>query len=221
MMNNTTPICLTAAAGLLAASTACAAPDSSPLYPVSVQASEMVGYDFEFVIHNCDDTYVTGIYIEAGWTDFFSGSAFDRNLRVGDGPQNFIEGDADPSLLGWTDALVSYEVPDGFDGLGSHNTATVAFVANEGVSLGDLEAAFGGTGFRVGLGAIGYNGSDDMTYGFAEQGVNEDCLHYVEDGGDEGEGELPGSATGVPSPSAALLGLALLGLTAQRRRRDA
>ncbi|MEM9415774.1 MAG: hypothetical protein AAGA29_09905 [Planctomycetota bacterium] len=228
-MRHITPVTASAiAAGLLFTGSAIAG-TAAPTFPVFAQASELDGYDFEFVIHNCNEgAEITGIYFENGWEDFFSDDLFDRNLRIDSGPLNFLEGTDSPGLSPWTSSTVSYEVPAGLSGVGAGGYAAVAFVNN---GFGELTAdqindAINTEGFGIGL---MLTGGDLTTYQFAEQGIHEGCEfdngggEDGDDGEDQGDGGDGGDdrPTGVPSPSAALMGLALIGLMGQRRRRDA
>ena len=195
---------------------------------VTVQESSMAGYDFEFVINNNstgNGAAITGIYFESGWasSDLLSGSAFDRNLSTsGNGPLGgvtFSEGTNDPSIAGWSDSLVSYDVREASPGMEAvwlgvdeGESATIAFQAgNSGVTLADLEAALGGSGFNIGIRLQDLFTSDNYVSGWG--------LASLESGG-----QLPGDggdATGVPTPTAAAAGLALLAIAGYRRRRDA
>lgn len=230
-MRTHTPYLLSAftAVGVLSAGTASAGIEDVPFFPVTVQESEFANFDYEFVIHNCNDIDVSGIYIETGWNDFFSDSPFDRNIRVEGGPQNFVEGNVSPDLDPWSSSFVSYEVPEGMDGIPAEGNAIIAFVSDGDFGLAELEAALGSDGFGIGLSAFGVGETEGRSYAFTTTDFHDGCLD--DDGGDDGgegdEGDEGDEGvggddgpTGVPSPSAALLGLALLGLTAQRRRRD-
>ncbi|MFI4861781.1 MAG: hypothetical protein ACIAXF_14005 [Phycisphaerales bacterium JB063] len=231
-MRNTTPITASAfAAGLLFTGTAIAGVAASPTFPVNVQTSQLDGYDFEFVIHNCvENAEITGIYFEDGWDTFFSDDLFDRNLRIDSGPLNFLEGTVTPALDPWTTSTVSYETPEGLDGLLTGGVATIAFVNNGVADLTaeQIEEAINTAGFGIGLQIAGIN--EGPVFQFAIPGLHENCEldddggEGIEDGDDEGDGDggiEDGGAVGVPSPSAALMGLALIGMMGQRRRRDA
>jgi len=224
-----------AAAGLcIAASAAAGVANPAAYYPVSIQESELTGYDFEFVIHNCEEgSEISGLYVEEGWDSFFSNNLFDRNLRVDPGAQNLIEGTSSPDLGGWSSSTVSHEIMNGaLPGVGTGGTATLAFIAEGDFDIEDLEAAFGTDGFGLGLRIFDLD-DESNSYLYAELGDHEDCLFDDGengddggdggDGGDEGDngsGGDDGDATGIPTPSAALMGLALLGLAGTRRRRN-
>ncbi|MEM9414868.1 MAG: hypothetical protein AAGA29_05245 [Planctomycetota bacterium] len=202
---------------------------------VTVQASDMAGYDFEFVINNnstANGAAITGIYIESGWADsgLLSSSAFERNLNTSDvagSGVNFIEGSADPSVAGWTDSLVSYEVGMTSAGMAAvwlgvdeGESATIAFAAgNSGVTLEDLESALGASGFNIGVRLQDLFMEDNYVEGFGLASFEGGGILPIGDGGDEG-GNGDGGATGVPTPTAAAAGLALLGIAGFRRRRD-
>ena len=223
-MTKLTSVSITAiaAAGLLATGGANAGVDEGYNLPVHVQESQLNGYDFEFVIHNCsEEVEITGIYFENGWEDFFSDDLFDRNLRVDPGPLNFLEGTDSPDLSPWSSSTVSYETPGGLAGVGPDGTATIAFVSNglSEFSLEDLEAALGGDeGFGIALRTLSEGGNN---YQFALVGEHDGCDDGGDGGGGEGGGDGGGDGgVGVPSPSAALMGLALIGMIGQRRRRN-
>ncbi|MFI4860643.1 MAG: hypothetical protein ACIAXF_08190 [Phycisphaerales bacterium JB063] len=202
---------------------------------VTVQASDMAGYDFEFVINNnstANGAAITGIYIESGWatSGLLSDSAFERNLNTSDvagSGVNFIEGSADPNVAGWTDSLVSYEVGMTSAGMAAvwlgvdeGESATIAFAAgNSGVTLEDLEAALGASGFNIGVRLQDLFVTDNYVEGFALASFDSNGTLPPDTGnnGDNGDG----GATGVPTPTAAAAGLALLGIAGFRRRRDA
>ncbi len=201
---------------------------------VTVQQSDLAGYDYEFVIENntqCGDAIITGFYFESGWASYFSSSPFDRNLNLG-GPPNFVEGAVTPDIAGWTSSLVSYEVMDQGSmhdtmlmGVESGRTATVAYVAaGSGVSLEDLDNALASQGYGIGLRLQGYNDQDHAETAWALAGTGQPSGNYPCHLDQEGDlpdlNEEPEDSTPVPTPSAALMGLALLGLAAKRRRRD-
>ncbi|XAM01115.1 hypothetical protein OT109_06960 [Phycisphaeraceae bacterium D3-23] len=201
---------------------------------VTVQASDMAGYDFEFVINNNstdNGAAITGIYIESGWGDsgLLSSSAFERNLNTSDvagSGVNFIEGSADPSIAGWTDSLVSYEVGNTSAGMAAvwlgvdeGESATIAFAAgSSGVTLEDLESALGASGFNIGVRLQDLFVSDNYVEGFGLASFEGGGVLPPDTGGGDGGGD--GGATGVPTPTAAAAGLALLGIAGFRRRRD-
>lgn len=198
---------------------------------ITVQESNLAGYDFEFVIENnthCDDAGITGIYFESGWGDLLSNSPFDRNLRRDESPLNFSEGSATPDVAGWSSTLVSYQVMGGLgNGVHTGHTATVAFVANTDVTLEDLDSVLASQGFGLALRLQDMFEEDPnaAAWGLAAAGesqVNHQCgigqgTLPIENEEPEGNGGNE-QATGVPTPSAALMGLALLGFTAKRRR---
>ena len=197
---------------------------------VTVQQSDLNGYDYEFVIENttdCGDAVITGFYFEQGWTSFFSDSPFDRNLNLG-GPPNFLEGGVTPGIAGWTSSMVSHEVMDQGSmndtmamGVSSGQSATLAFVTNsDNVSLADLEAALASQGTGIGLRLEGITGQDPHDAAWALAGTgganNHQCGPILPPPppGDNGQ------PTSAPTPSAALMGLALLGIAGKRRRRN-
>jgi len=194
---------------------------------VTVQDSNLDGYDYEFVINNnshCEGATVTGIYFESGWVSYFGDSPFDRNLSLG-GPPNFLEGEVDPNITGWVSPTVSYEVMVGntagrFD---SGKSATVAFNAeSDSITLEMLENALGTQGFGVGLRLQELLADDPEATAWALAGLGNPTQHTgCEQGGDlPDDGGDNGEPTAVPTPSAALMGLALMGLTGMRRRRS-
>lgn len=202
---------------------------------VTVQASDLAGYDYEFVIENntqCGDATITGFYFESGWANLFSDSPFDRNLNLG-GPPNFLEGGVNPDIPGWSSSLVSYEVLDqgSMDdtmamGINSGRSATVAFVAEgSGLSLDQIDSVLATQGFGIGLRLQDMFDGDPhgtawalaaLGQGNGQHQCGDDLGDLPDDGGDQGEGP-----SAVPTPSAALMGLALLGLAGKRRRRSA
>lgn len=201
---------------------------------VTVQQSNLAGYDYEFVIENnthCGDAIITGFYFESGWASYFSSSPFDRNLNLG-GPPNFVEGGVTPDIAGWTSSLVSYEVMDQGSmhdtmlmGVESGRTATVAYVAaGSGVSLQDLDNALASQGYGIGLRLQGHNEQDHAETAWALAGTGQPNGQFP--CGQDLPGDLPiddqpEDSTPVPTPSAAVMGLALIGFVAKRRRRDA
>lgn len=195
--------------------------DVTAYFPVTVQESQLDGYDFEFVIVNCTDAVVNGIYVEEGWDGFFSDSPFDRNLRQEPTPQNATEGAVQPPLAGWMGTLVSYESDNGAPGLHTGGTATIAFIVDEGLDIGldDLNAALGTDGYGFGLRTSGLFGGEETRFGLADANspfcglVTADGMTLIPERG------LAPAAT--PTPTAAALGLAMLGLAGMRRRRGA
>ncbi len=203
---------------------------------VTVQESSMAGYDFEFIIANNstgNGAAITGIYFEAGWatSGLLSGSNLERNLSTtGDGALggvNFREGNGDPAgIAGWTDSLVSYDVRDSSPGMEAvwlgvdeGESARIAFQAgSSGVTLADLEAALGSSGFNIAIRLQDLFTSDNYVAGWGLATLDSaGALPGEGDGGDEGE---TGEATSMPTPTAAAAGLALLAIAGYRRRRD-
>ncbi|XAM00701.1 hypothetical protein OT109_04780 [Phycisphaeraceae bacterium D3-23] len=197
---------------------------------VTVQEATIAGYDYEFVIENnthCDDAGITGVYFESTWGSLFSTSPFDRNIRRDESPLNFVEGGVSPDIAGWSNSMVSYEVMGGVEnGVHSGHSTTVAFVANNGVTLDDLDSVLATQGFGLGLRLQDMFADDPIASAWAlaatgQSQSNHDCGLEQGDLPDEGEeGNGGEQATGVPTPSAALMGLALLGLASKRRRND-
>jgi MYXO-CTERM domain-containing protein len=203
---------------------------------VTVQESSMAGYDFEFIIANNstgNGAAITGIYFEAGWatSGLLSGSNLERNLSTsGDGALggvNFREGNGDPAgIAGWTDSLVSYDVRDSSPGMEAvwlgvdeGESARIAFQAgSSGVTLADLEAALGSSGFNIAIRLQDLFTSDNYVAGWGLATLDS-AGALPGDGGDEGEGD-GGEATSMPTPTAAAAGLALLAIAGYRRRRD-
>lgn len=204
---------------------------------VTVQESSMAGYDFEFVIANMstgNGAAITGIYIESGWgtSGLLSSSNLDRNLSTtGDGALggvNFREGNGDPAgIAGWTDSLVSYDVRDSSPGMEAvwlgvdeGESARIAFQAgSSGVTLADLEAALGTSGFNIGIRLQDLFTSDNYVAGWGLATL--DSAGALPGGGEgDNGGDDNGEGTGVPTPTAAAAGLALLAIAGYRRRRD-
>ena len=130
---------------------------------VTVQQSDLNGYDYEFVIENttdCGDAVITGFYFEQGWTSFFSDSPFDRNLNLG-GPPNFLEGGVTPGIAGWTSSMVSHEVMD--QGSMNDTMAMGAWAA--------LEAAG-----RTEVIVVGFDGSNDVRDSILNGGIKATVL---------------------------------------------
>lgn len=199
---------------------------------VTVQESSMVGYDFEFVINNNstdNGAAITGIYFESGWAGgLLSGSAMDRNLSTTGnalGGVAFLEGANEPDVAGWGDSLVSYDVrmaSAGMEaiwlGVDEGESARIAFQAgSDGVTLADLEAALGSSGFNIGIRLQDLFVGDNYASGWGLASFSEGGALPGEGGEGNGDG---GEATGVPTPTAAAAGLALLAIAGYRRRRD-
>ena len=195
---------------------------------VTVQESSMAGYDFEFVINNNstgNGASITGIYIEAGWASsgLLSGSAFDRNQSATDSGENLMEGSSDPSIAGWSDSLVSYEVRESsagmdvvWEGIDEGESARIAFQAgSSGVTLADLEAALGSSGFNIGVRLQDRCSDDNYTNGWGLATLDGGVAPPPGDDGGQG-----GEVTSAPTPTAAAAGLALLAIAGYRRRRD-
>ena len=187
---------------------------------ITAQESEKDHYDYEFVIENhsfCHGATATGIYFESQWDDLFSDSPFDRNLNLG-GPPNFREGDVTPDIPGWSDSLVSYEIlmrsteDETFEvGFESGQTAVIAFVANDNVTLQDVIDALSTSGHGIALRIQEVDENDALAEGFALADINYEGGHaYCDD--DNG----PPS---IPTPGTASLSIVAMALASMRRRR--
>ncbi|MFI4860716.1 MAG: hypothetical protein ACIAXF_08555 [Phycisphaerales bacterium JB063] len=201
---------------------------------VTVQESNLLGYDFEFVIENntqMGNSTITGIYFESGWGNLVSTSPFNRNLDLLSASV-FTEGSVTPEIGGWSGSLVSYEAAVQVEinlfgglgnllenllaGLGLGQSATVAFVAQTDTTLADLELALGSQGYGIGVQLGGLDNGSDEDWGLAASlEINLDLGLQLP--------ECPPNdcdPSAVPTPSAALLGLGMVGMVMKRRRRD-
>jgi MYXO-CTERM domain-containing protein len=247
MMNTKTLLAAFAATAMTAAASAGTTPVSivsgathgNVDLTVTVQASSQAGY-YDFVVSNASGTpgaSVTGIYFESGWASLISGGAFS-----GSGSLN--SGSSSPSIAGWTGSAASYtvgttttpiyqfvnrrgmvlvgtETVENIDGgIQEGSSGIVSFASS--ASLGDLEAALGGSGFNVGVkiqdvisdkSAAGWG----LAQAFPQQQPIEVVDGPTQDGGQGGYDVV--KATSAPTPTAALAGLALMGLAGMRRRR--
>ena len=192
---------------------------------VTVQTSNLDGYDYDFVIENnasSDDTTITGFYFEAGWEMLFGNSTSDRSFSFGlDDPNNFIENDAIPrhngaAIPGWSRSLVSYEVEDLDDGVGPGQAVVISYDAfANNLLLEDIENRIGLFGLNIGLRLQNLPGQDPGATAFALADINGEANNGPIEVGNEGGPVMPEPTSGVVMGLGALMGIAL-----KRRRRD-
>jgi MYXO-CTERM domain-containing protein len=193
---------------------------------LTIQASTTTGHAYDFVITNNSDTgIVTGVYLEQSWGSLLS------NAGTPNGPANLNPGTLSPDIPEWASSEASHTIGQtrvrtwvsprvGYidryydalaDGIQPGQSHTLAFMTDDQfTSLGDLEDAVGTFGFAVGIKV--QNVVNDP---YAPAWGLIDTMQRSEEINDPGT-----TPTGVPSPTAALAGLAMLGLAATRRRRD-
>ncbi|MFN3168539.1 MAG: hypothetical protein ACE37H_15880 [Phycisphaeraceae bacterium] len=193
---------------------------------LTLQQSATPGYAYDFVITNHSNKgIVTGVYLEENWTTMISGAG------TPSGPATMNPGSINPDIPEWQGPKASHTVGKqrvrtwhgprtGYvdryydnlaDGIQPGQTHTFSFITDTNViSLNDMEDAVGTFGFGVGIRV------QDLTNDpYAPAWGLVDTMQRSEQ--IQGPGNPP--VTGVPSPTAALAGLAMLGLAAARRRR--
>lgn len=192
---------------------------------LTLQASGQPGYAYDFIVSNNSLVgIVTGVYLEADWSSMLSGAGLST------GPALLNPGSLSPVIAGWEGPMASHTVGStrvrklvgrGYrdyyydtleDGIMPGQGQTFSFVADTGtISLQDLLNAIGQPGYGVAIRMQDLT-SDPYAAGWGEV----EALEYVENI----EGPLnPTDITGVPTPTAAIAGLALLGIVGIRRRR--
>lgn len=234
----TTAMTVAASAGTSPVSIVSGASHGNLDLTVSVQASSVAGYDYDFIVSNASGTpgaSVTGIYFESGWASLISGGAFSGSGTLGSGSDS-------PVIAGWSGSTASYTVgttttlekvvvgrsisyvptstDNVDDGIQEGNSGIVSFTS--GATLADLESALGSAGFNVGVKVQDVVGDKYAAGWGLAQSMEVTQLTIVDngpgqDGGDQNGG--PVVAAHAPTPTAAAAGLALLGLAGLRRRR--
>lgn len=234
----TTAMAVAASAGTSPVSIVSGASHGNVDLTVSVQASSVAGYDYDFIVSNASGApgaSVTGIYFESGWASLISGGAFSGSGTLG-------SVSASPAIAGWSGSAASYAVgtttttnkvvvgrrvtyvasstDNVGDGIQEGNSGIVSFTS--GATLADLESALGGAGFNVGVKVQDVvSNAQSAGWGLAQSmPVTQQII--VDNGGDQGgSGQTGGPvvAAHAPTPTAAAAGLALLGLAGLRRRR--
>lgn len=195
---------------------------------LTIQNSSKPGYAYDMVLTNHSGTgIVTGVYFENLWNTMLA------TAGAPTGTAKLNAGSLSPNIDDWASSKSSHTVGQtrvrkwagsrvGYvdtyydtlgDGIIPGTTHTFSFIADTNlVDLGDLEDAAGHPGFGVGIRV--QNVTNDpyaAAWGLIEP------MPRTEEIRDE-PGQPP--ITGVPSPTAAFTGLALLGLAAARRRRS-
>ena len=232
------------AAALLATATAASAGTapfnmvSGPTTPgvdvtLTIQESVMPGYDYDFVVNNSSLMgIVTGVYFEIDWNRMLTGAG------TSSGDATLLPGSLNPQIDGWEGSKASHTVEvnrfrkwenrryvdhyvDNLShGIQEGNTQIFSFTTDTSIiSLDDLEDMLGTDGYGVAIKMQGLT-EDEQATGWGESAVFEEELLVVSARSFLVEG--PGGDTEVtaaPSPTAAVAGLAVLGIAGLRRRR--
>lgn len=190
---------------------------------LTVQASSTPGYAYDFIVaNNSDQGSVTGVYFEEGW----SGKIWGAGLSTG--PATLNAASLNPYIDGWEGPKVSrtvgvekkrYWIGRGYretvrdrveDGIAPGQAQVFSFNTDtDKVSLDSLEDVLGEYKFGVAIRMQDLINDDQAAgWGLVEP------ISEPQESGDPGD-----NITGVPTPSAALAGLVMLGLAGTRRRR--
>jgi len=232
------------AAGLLAA-TAAASAGTSPFTLVSgatapgvdvsltIQQSSMPGYDYDFVVSNNSlGGIVTGVYFEQLW----NGKVWGAGTSFGDA--DFNPASLSPTLDGWMGSKSSHTVgtqstihyigrghyytysPMIEDGIVVGGSQVFSFKTDTSIiSLSDLEDVVGTDGFGVAIRMHDLT-SNPYEAGFGEvQPVAEDTAFFQAAAFSSDEELDQAEVTGAPTPTAAIAGIAMVGILGLRRRR--
>lgn len=235
------------AAALLAATTAATAGTapfnmvSGPNTPgldvsLTIQESTRAGYDYDFVISNASLMgIVTGVYFEVDWNRMLSGAGNSS------GPATFMPGSHNPVVPGWEGSKSSHTVEvkrirqrvgrhfvdfnyDNLDhGIQEGQTQVFSFTTDTSIiSLEDLQEMVGTAGYGVAIRMQGLT-SDEQVSGWGLAEDREEELLMVQAFSSfrqvEPEQEQEVEVTAAPSPTAAIAGLAVMGIAGLRRRR--
>lgn len=193
-------------------------------FTVTVEESSRSAYDFDFVISNMstgDGASITGIYFESGWATNGLLNSKAYSLRSGDDidfDETTVGNAATPDgILSWGGSVNSYETDgsDMSDGIDEGESARISVIgANSGVTLADIEAALGNSGFNIALRIQDMLANDANATAFGMTTLGDVSPAPTNGGDDQGE------VSGAPTPTAAAAGLALLAIAGYRRRRD-
>lgn len=235
---------LTAAAALATAATAhagsapfsmvggVAAPDVD--VSLTVKTSNTDGYAYDFIFSNNSlQGVVTGIYFETAWNSKAS------QMGLSDGPATLNPGSHSPAIAGWDGSKESHVVGQDVeriylsrrnyyryfdrlaDGIQAGQSHTISFNTDTDiVSLQDMQDAVGGEGLGIAIRVQDVaNDREAKAWGLAGE-IEQDELAIQSDfSNQDTEGDDERTVTGVPTPSAALAGLAMMGVLGMRRRR--
>ena len=233
------------AAAMLAATTAASA-GTSPFTLVSgatapgvdvsltLQESTVPGYDYDFVVSNNSlGGIVTGVYFEVDWNSKLAGAGHST------GPALLNPGSLSPAIDGWEGTKGSHTVGQSVqthwiargryyntyhdileDGVLVGQTQVFSFMTDTDiVSLGDLEDVLGTDGFGVAIRMQDLT-SDPQEAGYGEVQNSEESAFLQVLAANVNTDDDQAKVTGAPTPTAAIAGLAMLGVVGLRRRRN-
>ncbi len=194
---------------------------------LTVQASTTPGYAYDFIVtNNSAKGIVTGFYLEEGWNHKISGAGLST------GPAVLNPASLNPQVAEWDGPMVSHTVGTervrkwvgrGYqdfyydklqDGILPGEMQVFSFVTDINIiSLQNLMDAVGQPSYGVGIRMQDLtNDAYAAGYGLAQPIITPDPIQ------DPQQDPTP-QVTGVPTPSAAIAGLVMMGLAAARRRR--
>lgn len=235
------------AAALLAATTAASA-GTAPFSMVSgvaapgvdvsltIQQSVVPGYDYDFVVTNSSLMgIVTGVYFEMDWNSMLAGNG------MSSGPATLAPGADTPQISDWEGTKSSHTVEaqavtqrisrrttvtkyyDNLDhGVQEGQTQIFSFSTDTDIiSLEDLENMLGNDGYGVAIKMQGLT-ADEQAAAWGEADEREEELLLVQSFASNRQVNLDDNNVDVvsaPSPTAALAGLAVMGIAGLRRRR--
>ena len=191
---------------------------------LSVQASSTPGYAYDFTVTNHGTAgIVTGVYFETGWNSMIWGAGLST------GPATLYPASLSPQIEGWEGSKVSHTIGTqttkvfigrGYreftfdrleDGIELGQSQTFSFNTDtEKVSLKDLLENVGTERFGIGV-MVQDLASDRFAKGWGLANPIEVPQRSTEPGNPD--------VTGVPSPTAAFAGLAIMAIAGLRRRR--
>lgn len=204
---------------------------------LTIKDSDFEGYDYDFVVsNNAGPGIITGVYFEELW----SSKIWGNGMSTGDAVLE--PGSANPVIDGWQDSKVSHTIgmtpvyvrygrgalltyqPAIDDGIHVGTNQIFSFSTNvEKVSLDDITDVVGDDGFNIAIRL--HNDSETPDWGLADQ-INDGpellllaSFIQTERPNEQDPENEQRVVTGTPSPTAAVAGLALLGVLGLRRRR--
>lgn len=206
---------------------------------LTVQASSTPGFAYDFIVtNNSAKGSVTGVFFEEGWNHKMGGAGLST------GPAVLNPASLNPQVADWDGPMVSHTVGKdrvrqwvgrGYqdfyydkldDGILPGETQVFSFATDINIiSLQNMLDAVGTNGYGV---AIKMQNLTTDKYaagwGLVEQIITPDPIQDPEpeqdpQPEDDNAQTQPPQATGVPTPSAALAGLVMMGIAAVRRRR--